>query len=114
MTTHDPPLGPDRLHARWDRLLRQLDRYIDAVEAQIDKLAEGDFSEAGAFTKVKAALTDTAKALNEAETKIDQQRQRDEGGVPGAGRPIDMDAARDEIGRRLDRIRRARGAEGVS
>ncbi|MEL7299419.1 MAG: hypothetical protein AAFM92_03455 [Pseudomonadota bacterium] len=108
MASRDPPDGAEHLNARWVHLSDLLEDYITQIAAIIANLREGDFSGLAQFTKAKNDLVGIARQLRDAEIKIDDQRQRNKGGVPGAGAPIDMDAARDALGSRLDRLRDAR------
>ena len=69
-------------------------------------LAPAEIARAAAdFRKATQTLFDERK-------RVEEQRRKEAGVVLDFG--LDLDAARDEIGRRLDRLRAARGAEGVS
>lgn len=114
MASRDPPSQADTLIARRDHLSELLEAYIAQIAAIIANLEEGDFSGVTQFAKAKSDLVGIARQLRDAEIKIDEQRQRNEGGVPGASAPIDMDAARHALGSRFDRLRAARRAGRAS
>lgn len=79
-----------------------LRRQIEALEEMERRAKAGDATVVGETPK---ALQDLRRALNlfgEAENKIDDQQRASAAGRPEA---IDLGAARDEIGRRLDRLR---------
>lgn len=89
--------------------------YEDALEAmQIVKLYLKEGSDL-APTEIARAAADLRKAtqtLFDERKRLEDQRRKEAGVVHDFG--LDFDAARDEIGGRLDRLRAARGADGVS
>ncbi|MBM9595216.1 hypothetical protein [Roseitranquillus sediminis] len=94
-------------------ILRQTEahyeRAIQALGALIQRIESGDL---GARTEVQQTATDVRKAMQtffDERKKIEDQLRRDTGVVHAVA--LDFNAARDEIGRRLDRLRAARAAE---
>ncbi|MBW7922983.1 MAG: hypothetical protein H3C51_12910 [Rubellimicrobium sp.] len=71
------------------------------------QLLEGDGAALRDIVAKQAELESALKRVFEAETRYDDWMQRSSGGGDGV---LDLDAARDEIGRRLDRLRAAAGA----
>ncbi|MCH2078075.1 MAG: hypothetical protein MK180_14560 [Rhodobacteraceae bacterium] len=111
MAKNDPPMQEGRVLARQAHLGVMLNRSIDEIERVIADIEKGDFSEASDLPRFKRDMVSAAKQLREAEIELDAQRHREKGRVPGADAPIDFNAARAAIGRRLDRLRRTESAE---
>jgi hypothetical protein len=91
------------------------DHYEDALEAlQIVKLylKEGTDLSPAEIARAAADLRKATQTLFDERKRLEDQRRKEAGVVHDFG--LDLDAARDEIGGRLDRLRAARGAEGVS
>jgi hypothetical protein len=89
--------------------------YQDALEAlEIVKLhlKEGTDLSPAEIAKAAADFRRATQTLFEERKRLEDQRRKEAGVVHDFG--LDLDAARDEIGSRLDRLRAARGAEGVS
>ncbi|MDO5528348.1 MAG: permease [Paracoccus sp. (in: a-proteobacteria)] len=72
------------------------------------KLQAGDMDELKDAVKLARELRSAAQLMLEERNKVDKLR-KDIAGVVGGG-ALDLDAARDEIGRRLACLRRAREA----
>jgi hypothetical protein len=87
------------------RVLTVLDEVIGELEARQD----------GAQVRARTAATDVRKAI---QTVFDERQRIDklDGkiGDSNSGPGFDLEAARAEIGRRLDRLRQRSGAGGVS
>jgi hypothetical protein len=91
------------------------DHYEDALEAlQIVKLylKEGTDLSPAEIARAAADLRKATQTLFDERKRLEDQRRKEAGVVHDFG--LDLDAARDEIGGRLDRLRAARGAEGLS
>lgn len=89
--------------------------YNDALEAlEIVKLylKEGDTISSAEIQRAAADFRKATQTLFDERKRLEDQRRKEAGVAGDFG--LDFDAARDEIGRSLDRIRAARGAEGVS
>lgn len=89
--------------------------YEDALEAlEIVKLylKEGSDLSSAEIARAAADLRKATQTLFDERKRLEDQRRKEAGVVHDFG--LDFDAARNEIGRRLDRLRAARGAEGVS
>lgn len=114
MAQSDPPTREGIGEERRAHLAVMLHRYVANIETIIENLGEGDFGEAAQLPRVKREMLSTAKQLRDVEIELDEHRKRDEGRVAGAAEPIDMDAARDTIGRRLNHLRDVRRPESVS
>ncbi|MGH1367252.1 MAG: hypothetical protein ACRBCL_01450 [Maritimibacter sp.] len=90
---------------------RHFVRVLEALDTALDNLADG----AAVATDVRA-VRDLSVELRKATGIVFEERKRSgtaKDSNTGAG-DLDLDAARDEIGRRLDRIRNAQGEAGVS
>jgi hypothetical protein len=91
------------------------EHYEDALEAlQIVKLylKEGTELSSAEIARTAADFRKATQTLFDERKRLEDQRRKEAGVVHDFG--LDFDAARDEIGGRLDRLRAARGAEGVS
>lgn len=113
-----PPL-PDILDALPD-MGAMLRRSIDQAEALFvqtacdltrlaGRLDNGELDDLGEAVKQARALRAAASNLNEERNRVDKLRKEVGGSCGGAG-SLDLDAARDEIGRRLACLRRAGGS----
>jgi hypothetical protein len=107
---------PDKQETEAGALLVLAERNLARVLAGLDEvIAEIEARQAGAEVRAKATAIDLRKAL---QTVFDE-RQRIEKldskiGDGGGGAGLDLDAARAEIGRRLDRLRQHGCAGRVS
>ncbi len=91
------------------------EHYEDALEAmQIVKLylKEGTDLSSAEIARAAADFRKATQTLFDERKRLEDQRRKEAGVVHDFG--LDFDMARDEIGRRLDRLRAARSAEGVS
>lgn len=89
--------------------------YEDALEAmQIVKLylKEGTDLPAVEIARAAADFRKATQTLFDERKRLEEQRRKEAGVVLDFG--LDFDMARDEIGGRLDRLRAARGPDGVS
>ena len=85
------------------------ERAIQALGALIVRIESGEM---GGKTEVQQTAQDVRKAMQtffDERKKIEDQLRRDAGVVHSVA--LDFNAARDEIGRRLDRLRAAKAAE---
>ena len=107
MVEFTPP-GDDRtLDERRAHLAMSLHRYIAEIETILTDMADGNFGDAGQVPKLKREMMSVAKQLRDAEIECDQ-RQRAAAGL--ADQEFDIERARRDIGRRLDRLRAAQDA----
>ena len=83
-----------------------LARLIETLSALEERARRGDGTVEADAKKAAAQMTSTLGLLLQTENKIDDLERRSVGGCE----PIDLGAARDEIGRRLDRLRAAGNA----
>lgn len=111
MTQVDPPEMGGTIQERHAHLALSLNRYVAEIERILAQLMAGDFDELGQVPKLKREMMSVAKQLRDAEIECDQQAKHDAGQL-GVG-DIDLDAMRDKIGGRLDRLRAATGTGGV-
>ena len=89
--------------------------YEDALEAlEIVKLylKEGTAISGAEISRTASDLRKATQTLFDERKRLDDQRRKEAGLAGEFG--LDFDAARDEIGRRLDHLRAAREAEGFS
>lgn len=97
------------------RVLEIANNHFDRALDELDKnLTKMDLAEKAGATELAKAIQDTRKAtqiLFEERVKVDQFRKKTTGVAYDYA--IDLDAARDEVGRRLALLRRAGGAEPV-
>ncbi|MEM9853388.1 MAG: hypothetical protein AAF841_02940 [Pseudomonadota bacterium] len=107
MAKQEPPLLERVIAKRHKHVAVMLDRAIDEIEDVIAAIKTGDFADVARVPNLKRDMMAAAKQLRDAEIEFDAQRQRNEGGVPGADAPMDLDAARRSIGGRLDSLRAA-------
>lgn len=99
--------GSGRGRSRDDAVLRAREQFDDAIELLAHtkgKLRRGEVEGVRDVAPQIALVIKTLVALNEARGKVDDLCADDGCGV------LDLDAARDEVGRRLDRLRAAEGA----
>lgn len=85
---------------------------LQALEIVKQYLKDGDHLSGTEIKSVAADLRRATQSLLDERKRIDDQLRKEAGIVHAFG--IDFGAARDEIGRKLDRLRAARGADGVS
>ena len=101
--------GARQLLTHSERTLRE---WLVAFEAMTGEVLEGEVPEAGEVSVAVARLAHTRTMVIQ-EIKAHEQRVHlSEGRL--SDDPLDFDVIRNEIGRRLDRIRAARGSGGVS
>jgi hypothetical protein len=89
--------------------------FEDALEAmQIVKLylKEGTDLSSAEIARAAADFRKATQTLFDERKRLEEQRRKEAGVVHDFG--LDFDVARDEIGGRLDRLRAARSAGGVS
>ncbi|MEL6608693.1 MAG: hypothetical protein AAFO93_07260 [Pseudomonadota bacterium] len=104
-----PPVGGGVEQERRDHLALQVHRYVSEVEVILTNLELGEFGELAQIAKLRRDLMSTAKQLRDAEIELDRVQKQTADQDIGSG--IDFDAARIEVERRLDRLRRA-GSSG--
>lgn len=85
---------------------------LEAVRALKARLAEGAEPPAAEISRIAQDYRRATQTLFDERKRLDDQRKREAGVVHDYA--LDLDAARVEIGRKLDRLRAARGAAGVS
>lgn len=105
----DRPLG---LSTSITSLERQLADMKEELEAIYLKIKSGNLDELRNATKATAEIRQWLKIAIEAEATLEKQRKQDRGIVHDYA--LDLGAARDALGGKLDRLRRARSAGGVS
>ncbi|GKY88723.1 hypothetical protein [Sinisalibacter aestuarii] len=109
--------GPDQQDNDHAEMLGLAARNLTRVLAALDEvIGEIETRQDGAQGKAKALAADLRKAI---QTVFDERQRIDKldgklGDTSGGGAGLDLDAARAEIGRRLDRLRERGGADGVS
>ena len=101
-----PDEGPTGLTTSINALEGQLADMRQELEDLYHRIKAGDLDELKSATKATAEIRQWLKIAIEAEAQLDK-RKRHERGI-AHGYAIDFDAARDEIGCRMDRLRRAR------
>jgi hypothetical protein len=112
MTTPHPPTGAPSL----DREIAQIRHLIfglsDAVDALQLRLGKGEARALRDSAPLIRDLRTLVRLAIDTETRFDTYRTQDRGGadVP----QLALDTARDQIGRRLDRLRAAGNADDVS
>ena len=100
MTKTDGPLGGLPVDDAVHRAREQFDDAVELLRATKDKLRRGDVAGVRDVASQVALVLKTLVALGEARGKVDDLA---EGRV--AGYVLDLDAARREVGSRLDRLR---------
>jgi len=86
-------------------LERQLRGMCEDLEALSDRVRAEDFEDIKNRSRILGDIRAWLKLAIEAETQLEQRKKKEQGIVNGYA--LDMDAARDSIGCRLDRLRRA-------
>jgi len=110
MTHMTPPVLGGPLEDRQTHLALLVRRYIDEIEMIVSRLSNGDFGELAQLPKLRRELVSCAKQLRDTEIELDHQSKTN----GTAAEDIDFDVIRDQIGRRLDRLRTAQGAGSIS
>ncbi|WP_152475094.1 hypothetical protein [Roseovarius sp. THAF9] len=106
-----------------DRAPSQVTISIDALEAQLaemradleeiySQIRQGQFEALKDATRATSEIRQWLKIAIDAETQLARRREKELGVTDGYA--VDLDEARDSIGCRLARLRRARDAERVS
>ncbi len=109
MTLITPEEGPTTLSTSITTLEQQLaDMRADLVELY-QKIRAGEFDQVKNATRATTEIRQWLKIAIEAEATLEKRNKHDRGIVHDYA--IDFDAARNEIGSRLDRLRRHRDAE---
>lgn len=85
---------------------------LEAVRALKARLAEGAEPPSAEISRIAQDYRRATQTLFDERKRLDDQRKREAGVVHDYA--LDLDAARAEIGRKLDRLRAARGSAGVS
>lgn len=83
-----------------------LDEIVVEIHTAMDRVRKGDLSELKDGVRVMRDLRSALQIVFEERAKLAKLREDRDGGSAGA-RALDLDAARDEIGRRLARLRDA-------
>ena len=107
MSLITPEDGPSGLSATVTTLERQLRGMCEDLEALSDKVRAQQFDDIKTQSRILGDIRQWLKMAIEAETQLEQRKKKEQGIVNGYA--LDMDAARDSIGCRLDRLRRAGG-----
>jgi hypothetical protein len=105
MSLITPEEGPSGLSATVTTLERQLRGMCEDLEALSDRVRAEDFEDIKNRSRILGDIRQWLKMAIEAETQLEQRKKKEQGIVNGYA--LDMDAARDSIGCRLDRLRRA-------
>ncbi|MCQ0091541.1 hypothetical protein [Roseovarius sp. M141] len=105
MSLITPQEGPSGLSATVTTLERQLRGMCEDLEALSDKVRAQQFDDIKNQSRILGDIRQWLKMAIEAETQLEQRKKKEQGIVNGYA--LDMDAARDSIGCRLDRLRRA-------
>ncbi|HEY9040352.1 MAG TPA: hypothetical protein VIN05_15580 [Roseovarius sp.] len=105
MSLITPEEGPSGLSATVTTLERQLRGMCEDLEALSDKVRAEQFDDIKNQSRILGDIRQWLKMAIEAETQLEQRKKKEQGIVNGYA--LDMDAARDSIGCRLDRLRRA-------
>jgi hypothetical protein len=106
MSLITPEEGPSGLSATVTTLERQLRGMCEDLEALSEKVRAENFDDIKNQSRILGDIRQWLKMAIEAETQLEQRKKKEQGIVNGYA--LDMDAARDSIGCRLDRLRRAR------
>lgn len=106
MSLITPEEGPSGLSATVTTLERQLRGMCEDLEALSQKVRSEDFDGIKTQSRILGDIRQWLKMAIEAETQLEQRKKKERGIVNGYA--LDMDAARDSIGCRLDRLRRTR------
>ena len=106
MSLITPEEGPSGLSATVTTLERQLRGMCEDLEALSEKVRAQQFDDIKSQSRILGDIRQWLKMAIEAETQLEQRKKKEQGIVNGYA--LDMDAARDSIGCRLDRLRRAR------
>lgn len=85
---------------------------LEAVRALKRRLSEGAEPSAAEISRIATDYRRATQTLFDERKRLDDQRKREAGVVHDYA--LDLDAARDEVGRELDRLRAAFGSGGVS
>ena len=83
-----------------------LDEIVVEIHTAMDRVRNGDLSELKDGVRVMRDLRSALQIVFEERAKVAKLRE-DRGDGSGGGRALDLDAARDEICRRLARLRDA-------
>ncbi len=115
MKNHTSPEGRGTGEGPADEILLIAERHFRRMLERIDLIiVELKESETVAAKEAQAAVRDLSKAVQtifDERTKFEKLRNLKAGAVHHVA--FDFDAARDEIGRRMARLRAARGAGGI-
>ncbi|PVA10580.1 hypothetical protein DC366_06660 [Pelagivirga sediminicola] len=106
MSLITPEEGPSGLSATVTTLERQLRGMCEDLEALSEQVRAQQFDDIKSQSRILGDIRQWLKMAIEAETQLEQRKKKEQGIVNGYA--LDMDAARDSIGCRLDRLRRAR------
>jgi hypothetical protein len=98
-----------RILARSERTMEDL---LAALDLYAEQILNGELTSLADVTKARIALASARVQLLDEVKKHEERCAFDRGLLAAA--PLDFDTLRDEIGRKLDLLRDARGAEGVS
>ena len=106
MSLITPEEGPSALSATVTTLERQLRGMCEDLEALSEMVrARATSTISKTSSRILGDIRQWLKMAIEAETQLEQRKKKEQGIVNGYA--LDMDAARDSIGCRLDRLRRA-------
>ncbi len=112
MTTRRPPEGETAGNDPTAAAEALLSETAEVVRQLLAQVRAGEFGKAEALAREQAQLR---KALLAAITERQTiERLKRESGAEAPNAALDLVAAREEIGRRLARLRAAAGADGVS
>ncbi|MCR9086474.1 MAG: hypothetical protein NXH97_07020 [Rhodobacteraceae bacterium] len=113
MTLNYPETGDTSADRTFDEANALFHRAVGALGDLVKRLEAGEF-DASAEAETTVKKIDKQLELVMRERQRVEERKRKEIGAAAGGVAINFDAARDEIGRRLARLRAANGAGVVS
>ncbi|MGK7754704.1 hypothetical protein [Roseovarius sp. C03] len=110
LITHDRT--PSQVSLSIDALEKQLSAMRADLEAIYVQIRQGQFCELKDARRATSDIRQWLKIAIEAEAQLEKRREKELGVADGYA--VDLDEARESIGCRLARLRRARDAERVS
>lgn len=107
-----PPESPEETDEFLASVERQFAMAVDLFQDMTDRVKGGEMVAEAEAAKMGRRLFDAAQALIAQKNRTYDERKRQEGVANAYA--IDLDAARDTVGRLLDRLRASGGSEPVS
>ena len=112
MSKTTTPVGGSPLDQDMAEVRQQLQSLRGAMALLRERLGRDEEPGGGSLGRALMELRQLMRATMETEQAFDECRTETDGN--GAAERLDLDAARDSIGRRLDRLRAAQGSGEVS